>query len=120
MLKRKQNMFDYKFKLKEILDLIELIEKSTSEGMNLKEFYDNRDLFDATLMRIQVIGECIRVIPFELKKEYKMVRWKKFARLRNLISHRYSDVEEHLIWSFIRETLPTLKKEIQNILSQIK
>ena len=112
-------MFDYKFKLKEILDLIELIKKSIPQEMGLKEFYGNRNLFDATLMRIQVIGECIKVIPFELKRKYANVRWKKFARLRNLISRRYSDVEEHLIWNFIKETLPKLKKEIQEILAEI-
>ena len=78
------------------------------------------DLQDATLMRLQVIGENIRKIPSNIKIKNKEFKWKKFERLRNLISHRYESINWEILWNFIEVNLPELKKEIQKILKDIK
>ena len=70
------------------------------------------DLQDATLMRLQVIGENIRKIPSNIKKKNKELKWKKFERLKNLISHRYESINWEIIWNFIEVNLPELKKEV--------
>ena len=56
----------------------------------LEDFVNDSNLFDATLMRIHFIGETVKSIPFSLKKNYKIIRWRKFARLRNIIGHKYN------------------------------
>jgi len=71
--------------------MIEKIENSIM-SKTLKDFVGESNLFDATLMRLHFIGETIKSVPFSLKKNYKKVRWRKFARLRNIIGHRYSNV----------------------------
>ena len=65
-------------------------------------------------MRIHFIGETIKSIPFSLKKNYKKVRWRKFARLRNIIGHRYSNVNKNIIWDVIK-ALSELKVQIKEI-----
>ena len=107
-------MLDYKLYLKEIISMIEKIENSIV-SKSLEDFVDNSDLFDATLMRLHFIGETIKSVPFSLKKNYKKVRWRKFARLRNIIGHRYSNVNKNIIWDVLK-ALSELKVQIKEIL----
>jgi len=66
-------------------------------------------------MRLHFIGETIKSVPFSLKKDYKQIRWMKFARLRNIIGHRYSNVNKNIIWDVLR-ILSELKNQIEKIL----
>jgi uncharacterized protein with HEPN domain len=68
-------------------------------------------------MRIHFIGETIKSIPFSIKKKYKMIRWRKFARLRNIIGHKYSNVNKNIIWGVIK-ALSELKLQVKDILEK--
>lgn len=68
-------------------------------------------------MRLHFIGETIKSIPFSIKKSYKKIRWKKFSRLRNVIGHRYSNVNKNIIWDVIK-ALSELKLQIKEILEK--
>jgi len=107
-------MSDYKIYLKEIISMIEKIENSIV-NKTLEDFVGDSNLFDATLMRLHFIGETIKSVPFSLKKNYKKIRWRKFARLRNIIGHRYSNVNKNIIWDVIK-ALSELKVQIKEIL----
>jgi uncharacterized protein with HEPN domain len=107
-------MSDYKIYLREIISMIEKIENSMI-NKTLEDFVNDSNLFDATLMRIHFIGETIKSIPFSVKKNYKKIRWRKFARLRNIIGHRYSNVNKNIIWDVIK-ALSELKVQIKGIL----
>jgi uncharacterized protein with HEPN domain len=109
-------MFGYKLHLKEIISMIEKIENSTIDK-SLEDFAKDSNLFDATLMRLHFIGETIKSIPFSVKKNYKIVRWRKFARLRNIIGHRYSNVNKNIIWDVIK-ALSELKLQVKDILEK--
>jgi len=54
--------------LKHILESIEWIEKDT-KGMSKEDFLENVPMQDAVVRRIEIIGEAIRNLPPELKKE---------------------------------------------------
>ncbi len=107
-------MSDYKLYLKDIISMVEKIENSLI-NKTLEDFVNDSNLFDATLMRIHFIGETIKSIPYSLKKNYKEIRWKKFARLRNIIGHRYSNVNKNIIWDVIK-ALSELKNQVKEIL----
>jgi len=107
-------MSDYRIYLKEIISMIEKIENSMI-NKTLEDFVNDSNLFDATLMRLHFIGETIKSIPFSLKKNYKKIKWRKFARLRNIIGHRYSNVNKNIIWDVIK-VISELKNQIKDIL----
>ena len=107
-------MSRYSLYINLIRELIERIEKST-KGISQKEFIENIDLIDSTLMRLQAIGESVKNIPPEAKKEIKDINWKKFENLRNFISHKYADVDYNIIWNIIQMNIPKLKAAIAKI-----
>jgi uncharacterized protein with HEPN domain len=111
-------MLDYKIYLREIILMIEKVENSIA-GKTLEDFVNDSNLFDATLMRVHFIGETIKSIPFSIKKNYKKIRWRKFARLRNIIGHRYSNVNKNIIWDVIK-SFSELKGQVKEILEKEK
>jgi len=89
-------MLDYKLYVNVILEVIEKIENSL-DNSNKEDFLNNSEIQDATLMRLQVLGENIKKIPNDLKKKNKEIKWKKFEKLRNIISHKYNAVNYNLV-----------------------
>jgi len=111
-------MLNYKIYIDDILNAIDKIEKSI-EDLSEKVFEKKEDIWDATLMRIQVIGESIKKIPFRIKKKYPEIEWKRFSNTRDIISHAYSQVNKLIIWNLIKNKLSILKEQIQKIKDEL-
>lgn len=86
---------------------------------------DKMDIFDATCMRLQTIGETIKNIDnltnHELLVKYNTIPWKSIIGLRNIISHEYLSVDPEEIFKIVKVHLPKLlpviiqiKKELDN------
>jgi len=111
-MKRNLNLF-----LEDILDSINLIEKST-KNMSKKEFEENKDIQDATIRRIEIIGEAVKNITLNFKSKYPEVEWKKIAGTRDIFIHAYFKIDLEKIWEVVKKDLFFLKKEIRKILEK--
>ena len=69
--------------LEDILENIELIEKSTAK-LSKSLFESNRDIQDATIRRIEIIGEAAKHIPETVRKKYPAIEWRKIAGTRDV------------------------------------
>jgi uncharacterized protein with HEPN domain len=58
--------------LEHILDSINKIQTSTKD-MNKENFIKNSDIIDATLRRIEIIGEAVKNISNETKEKYSYI-----------------------------------------------
>ena len=103
-------MLNYNLYINNILNAIEKIERTCKK----KESLNDIDVLDMTLMRLQTIGENAINVPKEIKQKHNELKWGNIRRLRNVISHKYDTVEKELIWKFIKEKLPLLKKILEN------
>ena len=102
--------------LQHILESIEWIEKDT-KGMSKKDFLENVPMQDAVVRRIEIIGEAIRNLPSELKKENSDVSWQDIMDMRNKIIHEYFGVDLELVWEVVKKDVPFLKEQVNRILT---
>ena len=100
--------------LKHILDAINDIQEST-KNLSKKEFEISKDPKDATIRRIEIIGEAIKNISKELKEKYPAILWKKIAGARDRMIHAYFSIDLDILWDIAKKDLPILKKQIQKI-----
>ncbi len=107
-------MLKYNLYVSDILRAIESIEENTN-NKSFEKFSVDKNLIDATAMRLQIIGESLKKIPSKFKNN-KKINWKDLEDLRNIISHAYFKVNPTLLFDIVKNKIPELKKEIKNIL----
>lgn len=74
-----------------IEDIIGALNKSMKfvEGMEYEDFIrDDKTVF-ATVRAIEVIGEAVKNIPEDVKKEYPEIPWRDMAGMRDKLIHEY-------------------------------
>lgn len=106
-------MLKYKLYLKDILRAVKDIEENLNKK-NFKKFIKDKNLIDATAMRLQIIGESLKKIPKTFKKS-KDIKWEDLEDLRNIISHAYFKISPDLLFDIAKVEIPKLKKEIFKI-----
>ncbi|MEK6809334.1 MAG: DUF86 domain-containing protein [Nanoarchaeota archaeon] len=101
--------------IKDILDTIELIEKFMS-NISKENFFKDKEKQYAVARAIEIIGEATKQLASNFKKKYPKTEWKGIAGMRDILIHAYFGVDLEKVWYTIKEELPVLKKQIQQIL----
>jgi len=68
---------------------------------------------------LTIIGEAARNIPEEVKLKNPDIAWSEAIGMRNKVAHEYFGVDEDILWKTIKEDLPTLKKQITELLENL-
>jgi uncharacterized protein with HEPN domain len=101
-----------------IRDSIALILKYT-KGLSEQEFYDNSLVKDAVVRNFEIIGEASKRVSKEFRSSYPHVPWAKMAGMRDKLIHDYVEVNMQMVWDVVREILPGLKDDIDQILQKL-
>ena len=104
--------------LKHILDSINAIEQF-SKNMTKDKLNSSRLKRSAIVREIEIIGEAVKNISQNLKHKHKEVEWKEIAGTRDKMIHHYFGVDVNIVWDIIKNGLPQLKKQIQQILESL-
>lgn len=103
--------------LNHILDSIGAIEEYTID-LSEEGFLASQEKQDAIIRRVEIIGEAVRNLPLEFRKQHPQVSWKKISGMRDKIVHEYFGVDTELVWEVIKKDLPPLKEQIRKILKE--
>ena len=109
MTKRKDLVF-----IKHVLDAINDIQSSI-KNLSKNEFIESKDIKDATIRRIEIIGEAVKNISKKTKKKYPKIEWKKIIGTRDRLIHAYFNVDLDITWEIIKKDIPELKDKILEI-----
>jgi uncharacterized protein with HEPN domain len=82
-------------------------------GLDQAAFERNGLVFDATLRKLELIGEAARNVPEEIRQLAPRIPWRQIIAARNRIVHAYLGIDSDTIWSIIHDDLPALIEELQ-------
>lgn len=97
------------------MNSIEKIQKYTNQ-LSFEEFSNNDMIIDAVIRNFEIIGEAVKKIPDEIKKQYPDIEWKESAGFRDILIHDYFGIDLELVWETIQNNIPNFKKKIEDIL----
>lgn len=103
--------------LKHIIESIGYIESFIRSRIR-DEFDKSVELQDALSRRLEIIGEAAKNIDDDFKQKHKEIEWKKIVGMRDVMIHKYFEIDLDLVWNTVKEDLPKLKKEISKILRE--
>ena len=103
--------------LEDILEAIERIQ-AYLQNVTRETFEADRMRIDAVIRNLEVIGEAVKQVPDSVREKYPSVEWRKIAGLRDILIHKYFDVNLEIVWGIVQSNIPILKTEIQQILQE--
>ena len=98
----------------QILERIDRIIEYTREGK--EAFFADERTQDAVIRNFEVIGEAVKRIPDEYRKNNPSIPWRELSGFRDVLIHQYEGVSIALIWRIIEKDIEPLKQAITSML----
>jgi uncharacterized protein with HEPN domain len=77
---------------------------------------EERLLASAIVRELEIIGEAAVAISQETKDRFPHFPWKQVIAMRNRLIHAYFDINYDIIWATIQESVPSLQKQLREII----
>ncbi len=91
---------------------------SVSTDLSKDEFLNDETLKRAVIRSLEIIGEASRKIPADFKVKWNSIQWKNMAGMRDRLIHDYIRVNYSIVWDVIKNKIPELNAQIQEVLSK--
>jgi len=98
----------------DISSAISSIEEYVGTPKIFANYEGNRQLQQAVERNLEIIGEATKRI-LEIDPSINISNARKIIGARNRIIHGYDDIDNTEIWSIVINSLPILKKEIDEL-----
>ncbi len=117
---REQKITQYLEIVDQTLEIIASRFEKIEDRENFVLSNKNLILLDAIAMRLQVVGEKIKMIEQRSPGYWNNlgIDAQPIIRFRDFISHHYEDVEYEIILDVCRDHLPDLAQKIKNLLAK--
>lgn len=110
-------------KLLQINEALQRIDRRFTQVSTPDDFLDTdqgQDLLDAISMMLIAIGENLKWLDRETNGEifapYPQVNWRGAKGIRDVLSHRYFDIDAEEIFTVCQKQLPALCNAIQSMI----
>ena len=88
-----------------------------TEGLDQDELESDRVLSLAVVRLLEIMGEAAARVPEAERANNPEIPWREIVDLRNRLIHGYDSIDYDVLWSIIKNDLPPLAVELQQILS---
>jgi uncharacterized protein with HEPN domain len=67
--------------------------------------------------QIMIAGEAVKRLSPEFRIAHPTIAWTKLAGMRDVLIHRYDEVDADVIWNAIHNDIPALRDFLVEVLS---
>ncbi len=96
----------------------EIINTQSHFGKSFEVFKNNSIYINAVAMCILQIGELSAYLSDDFKQMYNKVPWRSIKGMRNIIAHKYGDIDIKTVWEATVDDIPVLQDYCNSILKK--
>lgn len=85
-------------------------------GLKLEHYLGNETLRMAVERRVEIIGEAARRVSDEFRHAHPEIPWRDLISQRNVLAHRYDEVDDRLMWRVATVRIPELIAQVRPLL----
>jgi len=98
-----------------MLTAIDRILAKTAQG---REAFEADEMLQVwVLHHLHVIGETARCLSDDFRRQHADKAWGKAAGMRNILVHRYLEIDAGQVWSVVEHDLRPLRPRVASILA---
>lgn len=86
------------------------------DNVSRDELEMNDEKVSAILYQIAVIGEATKRLSPEFRQQHPEIPWRDIAGMRDVLIHKYDQVDFDVIWDVVQNKLPELLTLLEPIL----
>ncbi|MGH7216842.1 MAG: HepT-like ribonuclease domain-containing protein [Nitrospiraceae bacterium] len=101
--------------LRHILDAVAQI-RAYLNGLDRNGFDTNRQVQDAVIRQLEIIGEAAKRISPALREQTRTIPWRKITGMRDKLAHDYMGVDLNAVWITVTSDLERLKRSIEEVI----
>lgn len=103
--------------LEDIEDAIGRILEYT-RGMNWDGYLRDYKTQDAVVRNLEVIGEATKNLSDDFQGQHPDIPWQDMAGTRDRLTHHYFGINLEIVWQIIKQDLPGLKSQIEQVIHE--
>lgn len=81
--------------------------------LSMENYLDSRRDQMAVERGLEILGEAARRVSSEFQQAHPEIDWRNTIGLRNVIAHRYEQVQQDQIWAIVTVELPRLLAQLE-------
>jgi uncharacterized protein with HEPN domain len=90
-----------------------------AHGLSRDEALADQMRLDAVLMNLHVMGEAVKNLPEELRRQYPDVPWRRIAGMRDFLAHVDFAIDLGIVWDTITRDVPQLHARVREIIADL-
>jgi uncharacterized protein with HEPN domain len=101
-----------------IWDMVQAIRRiqEFTAGLSFDDYQASILIQSAVERQLEILGEAAARVSETLRQTYPEIHWRRTVGLRNIIIHRYDEIQQDIIWNIITTELATLLTQLQPLL----
>ncbi|NEQ32494.1 MAG: DUF86 domain-containing protein [Leptolyngbya sp. SIO4C5] len=90
--------------------------RAFTENISFEAYLDDIRTVSAVERQFEILGEAASRISKEFRQIHSEIDWKRIVGLRNIVSHRYDEVKQEILWAIIDSELDSLLNKLDSLL----
>jgi uncharacterized protein with HEPN domain len=87
-----------------------------TDGISQSELEINDEKLSAILYQITIIGEATKRLSVIFRQQHPEIPWREMAGMRDVIVHKYDQLDLDVVWDIVENKLTELLKAIAPLL----
>ena len=101
-----------------VWDMVQAIQhiQTFAENLSFEDYINDIRTVSAVERQFEILGEAARRISDDFRKTHPLIDWQRIVGLRNIVIHRYDEVDQDTLWKIIHSELAFLKTQLEALL----